>query len=326
VTAWGLAALVVALDAGAARGPGAVTASDTASVAPPIEVSASASASAVAFGEVVELVVVVEHPSGITVNLPASLELGAFEELARRQRQTTLGPGRVRLEYVLSLAAYGLGAEQIPPLPVTAVIAGSALAVPTAPISVTIASLVEYGEPTPRPPAAPVSVMRRSRWPLWVAAAGGLLGVLVLTGVALRRSTARRRAEGRGALATAPRPAPHDEALARLLRLEASGALDADDLKPAYFEMSEILRDYVGRRFGFPGIDFTTAEVSAELARREAATAFAPRVSAWLETADFVKFAAYPASADEARQALYQARQFVNESMPREQAGEGRGG
>ncbi|HWM85905.1 MAG TPA: hypothetical protein VNO33_08700, partial [Kofleriaceae bacterium] len=100
--------------------------------------------------------------------------------------------------------------------------------------------------------------------------------------------------------------------LARLDELEASDALDAADLKPVYLSMSEILRAYMGRRFGFPALDLTTFEIRRELMVRPGGQAAAELISGWLERADLVKFAGYLASADEARQALYDARIFID--------------
>ena len=112
------------------------------------------------------------------------------------------------------------------------------------------------------------------------------------------------------------RRSAHEEALARLTEVEASGALDAEDRKPAYLEMSEILRAYIGRRFGFPALDLTTGEIRRELETRPDGAGAADLVYGWLEHGDMVKFAGYDASPDEARQSLYEARIFIDRTRP----------
>src|SRR5207248_1436644 len=64
-----------------------------------------------------------------------------------------------------------------------------------------------------------------------------------------------------------PRPA-HEIALERLDRLGAYGFLENADNRPFYFAVSEIIRDYLGGRFGFDSLELTTDELMEELTRR----------------------------------------------------------
>jgi len=93
--------------------------------------------------------------------------------------------------------------------------------------------------------------------------------------------------------------------------VEGSGLLDDADRKPAYLAMSEILRTYIGRRWGFSALDLTTEEIRQNLVTRSGSGAAADMVCPWLENSDFVKYARYDASPEEARQALYEARLFI---------------
>ena len=88
--------------------------------------------------------------------------------------------------------------------------------------------------------------------------------------------------------------------------------LDQEDRKPAYLAMSEILRAYIGRRYGFPALDLTTEEIRRDLVARPDAAHASDLVCGWLERSDLVKFAGYDATPDEARQALYDARIFID--------------
>jgi len=179
--------------------------------------------------------------------------------------------------------------------------------------------------PELRPASGPVEVARRDWTLVYIGAAlGGLAALAALAWFLSRRL--RRRERHAGHAETVRRAPAHEEALARLQKLESSGALDADDRKPAYFEMSEILRDYLGRRYQFPGLDYTTEEVNGALAARPEASPIADDVARWLTDADFVKFADYPATADEARAALYKVRQLVHETMPRAESPEAQHG
>ena len=76
-----------------------------------------------------------------------------------------------------------------------------------------------------------------------------------------------------------PRPA-HEIALERLDRLGAYGLLEDADNRPFYFAVSEVIRDYLGARYGFDSLEMTTDELVAELqghAGRDLASFMSPR-------------------------------------------------
>src|SRR5207344_365552 len=64
-----------------------------------------------------------------------------------------------------------------------------------------------------------------------------------------------------------PRPA-HEIALERLDRLGAYGFLEDADNRPFYFAVSEVIRDYLGARYGFDSLEMTTDELVDHLRKR----------------------------------------------------------
>jgi hypothetical protein len=275
-------------------------------------VSAAPSAQEVGLGQVFYLFVRVVHQPGMQVNLPATLPLGpAFEESARTDVVRQEADGTVSREFEIALQAFEVGDLVIPPIPVTYAAYGRAQEVVTQAVPIQVTGAVGEGEAELRDIAGPVALERPDWTLLYVGAAvGGAISLLALVLIASRLWRRRRRRVGR--LAEALRRPAHEEALARLDEVEASGALDAEDRKPAYLAMSEALRGYLGRRFGFPALDLTTEEIRRELAARHAGVELADSMCAWLEQGDLVKFAGHDASPDEARQALYEARIFID--------------
>jgi hypothetical protein len=279
----------------------------------PPTVSAATSSKEVVLGGTFYLFVRVVYQPGVQVNLPASLQLGsAFEESARTDSTHVNADGTITRDFEVALLAFEVGALAIPPIPVTYAAHGRAHEVKTEAVPVEVKSFIGDGKATLRDIAGPVRLDRRDLTLVYIGsgAAGVLVAALVL--FLVRRAWRRRRREVLARLPEAVQRSAHDEAIARLNELEASGALDVEDRKPAYLLMSEILREYIGRRFGFPALDLTTFEIRRELAARPGGPAAADLVSGWLERADLVKFAGYEASADEARQALYDARIFID--------------
>jgi hypothetical protein len=121
----------------------------------------------------------------------------------------------------------------------------------------------------------------------------------------------RRRMTPKAKAKADPRLPPHEEALGKLKALEASGALDAPALKPTYLDMSEIFRDYLGRRFGFSSLDLTTSEMRTRLEAAPGCEEWQEAIFAWLSRCDLIKYANSAADPDEARDALYRARRLI---------------
>lgn len=148
-------------------------------------------------------------------------------------------------------------------------------------------------------------------WPL-ILTLGALAVLLVggLLGFVIRRWLASRARE----------PAPFvDLRPAHIIAYERLEALIAQDLpgqgetKQLYFRVSEIVRDYLGRRYGFDALEMTTYELRERLA---ALAAEGPQgegrdaVHDFLDETDLVKFADFRPD-DEGDVALRMARGLI---------------
>src|SRR5213078_4236158 len=83
--------------------------------------------------------------------------------------------------------------------------------------------------------------------------------------------------------------------------------------------VSEVIREYLGARFGFDSLELTTDELLAELrarAERELGSRLA-EIRGWLSACDLVKFAKISPSASEARGTLEAAIRIVSTTRPR---------
>src|SRR5262249_53427494 len=167
-----------------------------------------------------------------------------------------------------------------------------------------------------RPLAPPVDVMVKD-WTL-VYVVGAVGGALLLGGgtFLLGRVVARRRKRRTPEPEVVDLRPPHEIALAKLAALEKSGRLDDADRRPFYFSVTEIVREYLGRRYGFDALDMTSAELLAALERTAAEPAVRGDVESWLGTCDLVKYARVPTQRDEAASALSAARAMVERCIP----------
>jgi hypothetical protein len=80
--------------------------------------------------------------------------------------------------------------------------------------------------------------------------------------------------------------------------------------------VSEIIRDYLGGRYGFDSLEMTTDELVDELRRRAGRELVLSEVNGWLAACDLVKFAKVSPSAAEARGTLESAIRIVTTTRP----------
>jgi hypothetical protein len=155
-------------------------------------------------------------------------------------------------------------------------------------------------------PKPPVPVMVRSFLWAWLIAAALLLVAAVLA----IRETRRRRAL-RSAPAVPP-PTPEEEAMARLVALKQRRPWDRGLGRAAVFELSEILRAYLGRRLRFDALDLTTEELLFELNARRPSALDLSELSRDLSWQDLVKFAKAEPTPQECENAIDRAASLVD--------------
>lgn len=306
-------AAVATIAAGAARAQADAAAPEVPDPEAPT-VTARADRGQAYVGDPVHLEVVAIAKASVPVNLPSTLELGPWTLLDRKESEQPLGDGRMKRLYTLTIAAYTPGQTMVPPVEVTYLGPhGDVRTVRTAPVPVKIGSLIaNEPEPALKDAAPPVTVLVQNLWPAYIAGAilaaalGALIAVLIV-----RRLRARRGARP----GPPPRPA-HEVAMEKLDRLGAYGFLENADNRPFYFAVSEVIREYLGARYGFDSLELTTDELMAELRRRAGRELVLSEVEGWLAGCDLVKFAKISPSANEARGALESAIRIVTTTRP----------
>jgi hypothetical protein len=276
-------------------------------------IAARVDRSKVQLGEPFHLVITVVHKPDMTVNLPAGLELGdGFSELGKREESRRTGKdGLVSHDFVVTVGALETGAQTIPGVAVGYEVAGQHRQITSTPITVEVTSLVGGGKEELRPVAQPITVLERDWTLLWVM--GGVAGAAARAGaawIALRKARETRPGAKLRSGKTTPPLAADEAALARLRALASSGKLDADDRRPVYFELSEIMKEYLGARYGFDALELTSEELLAALALR-APVEVAHEVGQWVQAGDLIRYARVPTTRDEAAAALAQAVTLV---------------
>jgi oxygen tolerance protein BatD len=273
-------------------------------------------------GDRLTLTVSAVAKAGIAVMLPAKLDLGKLEILDRNDGDKTgrdLGDGRRSHRFVLGVAAYETGEIEVPAIEVTYLDpAGQVRSVETDALTVNVRPLVAADEqhPEPQPERPPRSawvedqrVVRALKW-------GGIgLGgaiVLLVTGLLIRRAWKRRVPAAIAAAANVPKRAPDAVAIEKLTALRKQGNFAVDGYRPFYFALTEIVREYLGARYGFDALEMTTTEVLDELSKRAAhLVGEGAEVPRFFGDCDLVKFAKAGSTDEAALQALDAAQAIV---------------
>ncbi len=239
---------------------------------------------------------------GFAVTLPGKLDLGKLEVLDRDdgdKRGRDLGDGRRSHRFIIGVAAYEVGELEVPSIPLSYLNPrGEVRTVQTAPVTLTVNGLMapEEGanaEVQPiRPPRSAIiedkRVMRIVRW-----GAIGLGSALLLASfILLTRRALKRRALALLPAEVVPSRPPDEVAMEKLRALRAAGQFATDGYRPFYFALAEIVRGYLGARYGFDSLELTSTELMAELEKRAPhLTTPEGEVARFLGDTDLVKFA-----------------------------------
>jgi hypothetical protein len=165
--------------------------------------------------------------------------------------------------------------------------------------------------PPPRAQREPWEALRRAL--AWIA-----IGVLVGGGAAWLISKWMKRPR-RVAPPPPPRP-PWELALERLDETRHAGLLQASRFAEFFDRVNDAVRQYLGARFGFDGLESTTDETLAALRRAPHFSIPIAEIAVFLQAWDLVKFADLTPSLDDCESALREAEHVVRDTIPQPHA------
>jgi hypothetical protein len=113
-----------------------------------------------------------------------------------------------------------------------------------------------------------------------------------------------------------PRP-PWEIALERLDEVRHAGLLQVGRFQEYFDRVNDAVRDYLGGRYGFDGLESTTDEILQALRRATLDQVAMPAVVQFLDDCDLVKFAKFTPTTEECTRALDSAERIVRATMPR---------
>ena len=289
-------------------------------------------------GYTATLHVVVNHGKGETV-LPRGLELqsdsdaahalksagfalpdqegGAGAQLSSRDSDAKTG----RRETTLDLPLIALPPEpgrhvlRLPPLPVSVARASNDVVTlctkwHTILVEDPTASTPD-AQPRPNPPARD----QREEW-VGLERALSWLAFGVVAGTALAFVVGRWLKRPKPVPPPPPPRVPWEVALERLHEARHAGLLETKRFPDFFDRVNDAVREYLGARFGFDGLESTTDETLLALRRVHTFGIPMAEIAGFLQHCDLVKFADLTPSPEECERALVVAEQMVRSTMP----------
>ncbi len=282
--------------------------------------------------------VVVSHGKGESV-LPRGLEMQSESDAARALKSAGFalpdqaGTGAARLSTADADAKSGRRTTTLD-LPLVALPAQPGrhtLTLPPLPVSVARASsdvvtlctkehTIVIEDPTASTPDAqphpnpPPRVQREE----WVALEHGLewLGAGVAAGLLVAWLALRWMRRPRPVPPPPPPRVPWEVAFERLHEARHAGLLEMQRFADFFDRVNDAVREYLGARFGFDGLESTTDETLAALRRLPSFGLPMPEVAGFLQHCDLVKFATLTPTLEECERALVAAERMVRATMP----------
>lgn len=279
--------------------------------ATPHAYSAVAAPDRARLGEPLALEVEVRDDPAVRYELPSTPSLGKDVDVRKVEVSREDLDGETVTRIRLELALFALGDLTLPDLALQATGPDGRrrLLVP-GPKVVGVADTKEDAELEETMP--PVDVLVKSYRLLWILGAALAVALLALL---LFRPLSRWLRRERTAPAAPPLPA-HARALQALESLRREDLPNQGRGQEFHFRLSEIVRGYLGERFGVLALDMTSDELLAALTRVRAPGLDCRRFEEFCREGDLVKYARAPAAPSACQAALEAAFGFVESTVP----------
>ena len=271
------------------------------------------------FGDPVDVIVTVTAAADDEVAVPEQT-FEPFEILDKTVTTEPSADGATKtVAFELKLLCFERGVHSVGPIRVRVTSAnGELIEMTTDARDVEIHSLLA-NEPDPqlKPPTAPVAVQQDDYRLLVALGALGALALGALLAWLFMRWWQRR---DRPEPPPPPPPPPWETALAELREhaTRRSAAIEAGETEQWVDAVSDSIRGYLGRRYGFHGLESTTDEIAERLSKAKSLAIAPQEAIGFLNQCDLVKFARAELASESSEALIEEAVALVERTRPRE--------
>ena len=285
--------------------------SETASLDVGIEAPAKAMV-----GDSVRVVLSAVMPKGDSLAFPEQ-SFDPFELLDRSQTTTVTEDGRQMLEFTIELLALETGEHDIGPVSLRYTTKDGELSdkqTKSASIEITSQLANEPNAELINEPTSPISIEQDDYTLLWLLAAflamalGGVLTWLF--------ARWRKKRLARPVALPPPPPPPWEGALRKLRELEQARAtmFGEGQIDPWVDSVNDSIREYLGKRFAFDGLECTSDEILAAVRDLPKKGIEDTALAVFLSDCDLVKFANAPLAEDASKELIADAFSIVTKT------------
>jgi len=159
---------------------------------------------------------------------------------------------------------------------------------------------------------APLSAGKAPKWWLWLSCIAAGIAALVFGGIQLSNKLRHQPPPP-------PPVPPYEEAINALNELGVKKYLQRGLIREYVFELSEIFKRYIGRRYECSASDFTTEEMIAWSGAATLSKKLKTSIDWFFRTTDPVKFARLVPDSDTIDRFTAEVREFLEATKPSEQ-------
>lgn len=281
-----------------------------------VEAFAKLDTNAMMIGDQIGLTIGINLPKDFQVVWPAFADTvtGHVEIVKKFAVDTTQNKGQKVITQRLVVTSFDSGYYQLPSIRFAFKRKNDTAlySLETNPMSLTVnvpqVDTTKAIKPIVAPLAEPVTFMEVFPYIL-----GGLLA-LALIAFAIYYFKRRKAHQPVFARKPKPLPPPHVEAIEKLEELRLAKLWQSGKLKAYHSAITDIMRVYLKRRYGFDAVEMTSDDIFEHLANQMTNEQALAKLKQVFSLADFVKFAKARPTALENDQSIYDCIDFVNET------------
>ncbi len=151
----------------------------------------------------------------------------------------------------------------------------------------------------------------------WVGISIGILALIAIIALVLMKFVFKKKVPF---ISKEPEPQipPHVEALNRLEQVKEEKIWQRGQVKEYYTQITEILREYIDRRFGINAMELTSEQILNLVKKNPEMEEVRQLLKQMLELSDLVKFAKFVPLENENQRSIIDAFAFVEKTAPEE--------
>jgi len=279
----------------------------------PITIKTEVDRNKIMLGDIFTYSIIIRHDPKVKVSLPGwGANVGQFEirdyQLDQRQEED----GHLLSQSRYSLAIYDTGTFTIPPVAVGYSLQDGEeqLTLLSDSVDIEVESIAS-SEATDIKGLKQQAVIPPDYRLLYLGIAAILALMVIAAGLLYYFKKIRRVKGADQEIYLGP---PHEVALKELEALLAKNLLGQGQIKQFYFELSEIIRRYLGRRFQIYTLERTTAEIVGQIEGLYLAQDIYAIIITFLDDTDLVKFAKYIPGSRENEGVIEMARTIIDKT------------